>query len=126
MPEPKTEVKTIFFKGFENKQCEFFPCHQLPKRADGTTRTFNCLNCWCGLYFLECPGPYKVFEDANGLKRKDCTDCYLNHNGIEQSWNFIQTWMTYPLPWSGEEQTYKFTKPEHCKQELIRLGQLKE
>jgi len=56
------------------------------------------------LTFLECPGPYKVFTDKYGMSRKDCSDCALPHDGIEASWNFIQKWLDYPLPWEGYPQ----------------------
>lgn len=94
MAEPKNTVDTIKFKGFTNKECEFYPCHK------GVKREFNCLFCYCPLAFLECPGPYEVlFYD--GVKRKDCSNCTLNHDGIQESWNFIQTWLQNPIPWSG-------------------------
>ena len=57
---------------FKNDSCEFFPCHPL----DGD---FNCLFCYCPLYFLdECPGNFYMKED--GEKRiKVCTDCVFPH-----------------------------------------------
>ena len=93
MTEPKDKVQTIYFKGFTNTNCEFFPCHK------NTTNEFNCLFCYCPLVFLECPGPYEIFKDKNGLTRKDCTNCNLPHNGYKQSWNFIQLWLEKPKPW---------------------------
>ena len=68
-------------------------------------REFNCLFCYCPLIAYECPGPYKVFTDKNGLKRKDCSDCTLPHNGYRKSWNFIQKWLERPVIWDGHEQT---------------------
>lgn len=91
--QPKDKVQTIHFKGYTNTQCEFFPCHQ------GVKKEFNCLFCYCPLVFLKCPGPYTVFTDKNGITRKDCSACTLPHNGIEQSWRFIQTWLERPEPW---------------------------
>ncbi|NJL70258.1 MAG: hypothetical protein HC888_00995 [Candidatus Competibacteraceae bacterium] len=98
MPEPKTTVQTTNFKGYTNTSCEFFPCHKGVKPKE-----FNCLFCYCPLVFLECPGPYEVFTDANGLKRKDCSNCTLPHKGINRSWNFIQHHLKTPKPWGGGE-----------------------
>lgn len=99
MPEPKNIMNTSFFKGYSNEACEFFPCHKNVKRK------FNCLFCYCPLAFFQCPGPYKVFKDKHGMPRKDCSDCTLNHDGFEQSWNFIQRWLMHPEPWDNSEQT---------------------
>jgi Zn-finger protein len=95
--EPKDVVSTTNFKGFSNKSCEFFPCHKRHTE-------FNCLFCYCPLAFLNCPGPYKVFTDKNGLKRKDCSSCTLPHHGFNNSWNFIQKWLAKPIPWDGNPQ----------------------
>jgi Zn-finger protein len=99
MPEPKDTVRTSFFKGYTNWSCEFYPCHDM---SDFTKNEFNCLFCYCPLQYLNCPGPYKVFIDKNGIKRKDCTDCILPHNTYKKSWNFIQVWLEKPEPWNGE------------------------
>lgn len=90
--EPKDKVSTIHFKGYTNDKCEFYPCHKAHKE-------FNCLFCYCPLVFLQCPGPYKVFTDKNGIVRKDCSDCTLPHHGYEKSWKFIQKWLEKPEPW---------------------------
>lgn len=57
---------------FENKQCEYFPCH----KAEG--EFFNCLFCYCPLYALgdKCGGNFTYTPD--GLK--DCTNCTLPHS----------------------------------------------
>lgn len=57
---------------FCNKNCEFFPCH-----SGVRLERFNCLFCYCPLYFLgdRCGGNYSMLE--NGIK--DCTDCILPH-----------------------------------------------
>lgn len=94
--EPQHKVSTTNFKGFTNKQCEFFPCHKGIKPEE-----FNCLFCYCPLVFLECPGDYVVFEDKKGIKRKDCSACALPHKGIDASWRFIQKWLDNPKPWGG-------------------------
>ena len=57
---------------FQNKKCEFFPCHQTPDAEN-----FNCLFCYCPLYALgtRCGGNYKILK--NGVK--DCSKCSLPH-----------------------------------------------
>jgi Zn-finger protein len=86
------------FKGFTNSDCEFYPCHQ------GIKRDFNCLFCYCPLSSKECPGPYKVFTDKYGKTRKDCSDCTLPHDGIDQSWTFIQRWASVAPEWDKSAQ----------------------
>ncbi|UIJ37768.1 cysteine-rich small domain-containing protein [Desulfobaculum bizertense] len=59
------------FKFFANKDCRYYPCH---KTAD--PEHFNCLFCFCPLYFLDdCGGNYKMTRGV-----KDCTDCTLPHD----------------------------------------------
>jgi len=55
---------------FENRECEYFPCHKT------TGDSFNCLFCYCPLYALgeKCGGN---FTYMNGVKC--CTDCMLPH-----------------------------------------------
>lgn len=57
---------------FQNRECEFFPCHETSKPED-----FNCLFCYCPLYALgkKCGGHFKYGE--NGIK--DCSACMLPH-----------------------------------------------
>ena len=60
------------YRYFENKECEYFPCH----RKDGD---FNCLFCYCPLYWKEnCPGNPKYLEKDGG-RLKVCTDCTFPH-----------------------------------------------
>ncbi|MCM1253361.1 MAG: cysteine-rich small domain-containing protein [Clostridium sp.] len=57
---------------FENKECEYFPCHD--KAGD-----FNCLFCYCPLYKKEnCPGNPRYLEKG-GRRIKDCTACTFPH-----------------------------------------------
>lgn len=60
------------YKFFSHKNCEFFPCHKGVDEED-----FNCLFCYCPLYFKdeECGGNYIILE--NGVK--DCTGCTYPH-----------------------------------------------
>ncbi len=60
------------FRFFENRDCQFFPCHNL--QGD-----FNCLFCYCPFFFLpECPGEYE-YKEKNGYRVKVCTDCAYPH-----------------------------------------------
>jgi Zn-finger protein len=97
--QPKDTTQNEAFKGFTNTACPFYPCHQ------GVKGKFNCLFCYCPLIAYECPGPYQVYTDKNGLKRKDCSACTLPHNGYRNAWNFIQKWLERPVIWDGHEQT---------------------
>lgn len=60
------------FRFFQNRQCEYFPCHKGVSEAD-----FNCLFCYCPLYALgrRCGGQYRYNEHGN----KVCTDCTFPH-----------------------------------------------
>ena len=65
--QPTPEASHAFF---QNRVCKYFPCHQ---GADELT--FNCLFCYCPLYFLDaCGGD---FRDLKGIK--DCTLCQKPH-----------------------------------------------
>lgn len=57
---------------FQNKECEFFPCHE---GADAAC--FSCLFCYCPLYALgeNCGGNYTYTEQ--GIK--DCSSCLVPH-----------------------------------------------
>ena len=93
------------FKGFTNTKCEFFPCHSGIKRKD-----FNCIFCFCPLMSKECPGPYTVLSSKYGKLIKDCSACSLPHDGIEQSWRFIQMWVPVTPLWDGKEQSLEKIK----------------
>ncbi|MCD7792112.1 MAG: cysteine-rich small domain-containing protein [Oscillospiraceae bacterium] len=70
------------YEFFQNKSCEFFPCH-----AAENTESFNCLFCYCPLYALgkDCGGRYVYLE--NGVK--DCSHCLLPHS--EGGYEHIQS-----------------------------------
>jgi len=57
---------------FQNKECEYFPCHE---NADPAK--FSCLFCFCPLYALgdQCGGNYRYTKD--GIK--DCSGCLRPH-----------------------------------------------
>lgn len=60
------------YQFFQNKECEYFPCH---KGAD--SEKFNCLFCYCPLYALgdKCGGAFTYTE--KGIK--DCSACLKPH-----------------------------------------------
>ncbi|MFA0816507.1 MAG: cysteine-rich small domain-containing protein [Anaerofustis sp.] len=60
------------YQYFQNKKCEYFPCHKdIPKKD------FSCLFCYCPLYALgdRCGGNFRYNE--KGIK--DCTYCTIPH-----------------------------------------------
>ncbi len=61
------------YRFFENKECEYYPCHKAEQ--------INCLFCFCPLYGLDdCGGNYKITKGKDGRWIKDCSDCQLPHN----------------------------------------------
>lgn len=60
------------YKFFQNRECEFFPCHKMENIDD-----FNCLFCYCPLYSKgrACGGNSTIL--SNGVK--DCSDCLFPH-----------------------------------------------
>lgn len=66
------------FKFFENRECEYYPCH----KAESTIKEgeFNCLFCYCPLYTKEkCPGTPAYICDSSGRRLKDCSGCTFPH-----------------------------------------------
>lgn len=63
------------FKFFQNKDCEYFPCHNFSNKE-----YFNCLFCYCPLYFLNenCTGNFTIIKSTEG-NIKDCSNCILPH-----------------------------------------------
>lgn len=57
---------------YQNKECEYFPCHKGVKEED-----FNCLFCYCPLYALgeHCGGAFTYTEKGY----KNCTNCPIPH-----------------------------------------------
>ena len=60
------------YEFFQNKACEYFPCH-----SGVDAEKFSCLFCYCPLYALgeRCGGNFTYTE--NGVK--DCTNCVKPH-----------------------------------------------
>ena len=57
---------------FQNKECEYFPCHNCAEPDK-----FSCLFCFCPLYALgdRCGGNFAYTKD--GIK--DCSGCMIPH-----------------------------------------------
>ncbi|MBQ6133523.1 MAG: metal-binding protein [Lachnospiraceae bacterium] len=57
---------------FQNRDCEFFPCHEIEDIED-----FNCLFCFCPLYHLgeNCGGDYTYSKSG----KKSCVNCKRPH-----------------------------------------------
>lgn len=72
MPDNEEFWKGKHYSFFQNRECEFFPCHECEKPED-----FNCLFCYCPLYALgtRCGGSFRITE--KGVK--DCTFCTFPH-----------------------------------------------
>ena len=63
------------YKFYQNKQCEYFPCHDV---ADSSS--FNCLFCYCPLYLKEpCLGHPDYILNGKGQRIKDCSSCTVVH-----------------------------------------------
>ena len=60
---------------YRHEKCEAFPCHEM---AD--TAAFNCLFCYCPLYFLDeaCGGDFAYTK--SGVK--DCSACLIPHQKV--------------------------------------------
>lgn len=60
-------------KFFQNKECEYFPCHRVTQEQKAK---FNCMFCYCPLHHKEnCGGCHDILE--NGWK--DCKNCTIPH-----------------------------------------------
>ncbi|MEF2145704.1 MAG: cysteine-rich small domain-containing protein [Desulfovibrionaceae bacterium] len=72
MDPKKTAPTAASYRFYSNTACEYFPCHKTahPER-------FNCLFCFCPLYFMDdCGGKYVLMENG----QKDCKGCQLPHS----------------------------------------------
>ena len=58
---------------FCNRNCEYFPCHETKDPSE-----FNCLFCYCPLYYYgdRCGGHFKITK--KGVK--SCIDCTIPHH----------------------------------------------
>ena len=67
------------YKFFENKDCEFYPCHKVSEQ--------NCLFCFCPLYNLDCGGNFDIIRNSADKLIKDCSNCILPH--IESGYDYV-------------------------------------
>jgi len=60
------------YRFYQNRACEYFPCHKGMAEED-----FNCLFCFCPLYALgrKCGGSCTYTEQGV----KSCADCLFPH-----------------------------------------------
>jgi len=58
---------------FTNRECEYYPCHR-DMEGDG----FNCLFCYCPMYYSICLGE-PVYRQIHGALIKDCSGCGYPH-----------------------------------------------
>ena len=67
------------YKFFQNKECEYYPCHVVDK-------TFSCLFCYCPLYFTDCTevGEPNICH-YHGKNIKDCSACIFPHEAENYS-----------------------------------------
>lgn len=72
--------KAYDFHFFQNTGCRYFPCH-----ADIPVDDFNCMHCYCPLYFVEHCGGTPVYTDS-GVR--DCSQCTKPHD--KQGWTWIR------------------------------------
>ena len=72
IPMNKNEWQGKHYAFFCNRDCEYFPCH-----PGADPENFNCLFCYCPLYFLgrDCEGNFRYLPSGY----KDCTNCAYPH-----------------------------------------------
>jgi Zn-finger protein len=67
------ERMLMSYRFFQNRDCEYFPCHEVTQKQK---ETFNCIFCYCPLYHrMDCGGCYELMKNG----RKDCTACIQPH-----------------------------------------------
>lgn len=86
MPNEKPEWEGKGYSFFQNRECEFFPCHKTACEED-----FSCLFCYCPLYALgdQCGGGFVYTESGF----KDCSACTFPHRRE----NYGRVLEKYPL-----------------------------
>lgn len=69
------------YKYFQNKECEYFPCHKTDDPDN-----FNCLFCYCPLYYLgdKCGGNFTF--TSKGIK--SCINCTRPH--LKENYDLIR------------------------------------
>lgn len=84
----KEAIEMAHYDFYQNKECEYFPCHE---GAD--PGCFSCMFCYCPLYALgaECGGDFTY--TADGIK--DCTNCLRPHK--RENYEKIQKQLQYVM-----------------------------
>jgi len=81
---------------FQNRACAYYPCH-----PGADPETFNCLFCYCPLYFLEdCGGDFRMAGPV-----KDCSACLKPHapDGYERTLSALrEEFARRRAAWQGE------------------------
>lgn len=68
-------MRSNSYRFFQNRECEFFPCHEVQDEDD-----FNCLFCYCPLYLDDnCIGSPEYIITGRGQRIKDCSSCLVVH-----------------------------------------------
>ena len=67
-------MKENSYRWFENKDCRYYPCHNLEE--------INCMFCFCPLYYADCGGKYSMVGTV-----KDCSLCTIPHS--PSGWDYI-------------------------------------
>lgn len=69
-------MRSNSYRFFQNRECEFFPCHEVQDEA-----AFNCLFCYCPLYLDDnCIGSPEYIITGRGQRIKDCSSCLVVHS----------------------------------------------
>lgn len=69
-------MRSNSYRFFQNRECEFFPCHEVQDEA-----AFNCLFCYCPLYLDDnCIGSTEYIITGRGQRIKDCSSCLVVHS----------------------------------------------
>ena len=69
-------MRSNSYRFFQNRECEFFPCHEVQDDA-----AFNCLFCYCPLYLDDnCIGSPEYIITGRGQRIKDCSSCLVVHS----------------------------------------------
>lgn len=69
-------MRSNSYRFFQNRECKFFPCHEVQDEDD-----FNCLFCYCPLYLDDnCIGSPEYIITGRGQRIKDCSSCLAVHS----------------------------------------------
>lgn len=59
-------MRSNSYRFFQNRECKFFPCHEVQDEDD-----FNCLFCYCPLYLDDnCIGSPGIYHNRAGTADK--------------------------------------------------------